>query len=91
MRINSFTQPAAAMSDVAAKVRNIVAQHLGVDAKRVSDEARFHKDLGVDWLDRLELVMVVEDQFGVEIQDDVVDRIDAVGDLIRCIEAHPLH
>ena len=92
MTISSFTQQAAAMNeDVAAKVRNLIAEHLGVEAKRVSDDARFLKDLGADWLDRLELVIVIEDRFGIEIADDAVDRMQAVGDLIRFVEARPLH
>ena len=44
-------------------VRILVANHLGVSIGRVTDEAHFTNDLGADWLDRLELMMVVEDQF----------------------------
>jgi acyl carrier protein len=92
MRISSFVPPAKpANENVATKVRNLIAEHLGVDAKRVSNEAHFLKDLGVDWLDRLELVMVIEDRFGVEIEDAVIDRIEAVGDLIHVVEAQPPH
>jgi acyl carrier protein len=69
-------------------VRTLIADHLGVDVKRVTDEAHFADDLGADWLDRLELMIVIEDQFvDVEITDDDVDRIDVVGDLIRHIES----
>src|SRR5262245_49034740 len=68
-------------------VRTLVANHLGVSVCRVTDEAHFTNDLGADWLDHLELMMMVEDQFpGVEIADDEVDRIQVVGDLIRFIE-----
>jgi acyl carrier protein len=68
-------------------VRTLIADHLGVDVKRVTDEAHFTEDLGADWLDRLELIIVIEDRFdGVEITDDDVDQIDVVGDLIRYIE-----
>ena len=68
-------------------VRTLVANYLGVSVC-VTDEAHFTNDLGADWLDRLELMMVVEDQFaGVEITDDDVDQIEVVGDLIRLIEA----
>ena len=67
-------------------VRTIIANHLGVDVKRVTDEAHFTYDLGAGWLDRLELMIVIEDQFPtVEITDDDVDQIDVVGDLIRHI------
>ena len=68
-------------------VRTLIADHLGVSIGRVTDEAHFTDDLGADWLDRLELVMVIEDQFaGVEITDADVDQIEVVGDLIRYIE-----
>ena len=70
----------------AKDVRTIIANHLGVDVKRVTDEAHFTDDLGADCLDRLELMIVIEDQFpAVEITDDDVDQIDVVGDLIRHI------
>jgi acyl carrier protein len=68
-------------------VRTLIAHHLGVDVKRVIDEAHFADDLSADWLDRLELMIVIEDQFaGVEITDENVDQIEVVGDLIRHIE-----
>jgi acyl carrier protein len=69
-------------------VRTLIANHLGISVGRVTDQAHFTNDLGADWLDRLELMMAVEDQFaGVEITDEVVDQIAVVGDLIRHIEA----
>jgi acyl carrier protein len=86
MSTSSFMQPATAIN-----VRNLIAEQLGVDAKRVSDEAHFLNDLGADWLDRLELMIVIEDHYGIEIADDVVDKIVAVGDLMRFIEAHGHH
>lgn len=68
-------------------VRTLIANHLGVDIDRVTDEAHLTDDLGADWLDRLELMIAIEDQFAdVEITDDDVDQIDVVGDLIRHIE-----
>jgi len=69
------------------KVRSVIAEHLGIDAERLTDEARF-RDLGADWLDRLELMIAIEDQVaGFEIDDVVVDQIDTIGDLIRVIES----
>jgi acyl carrier protein len=68
-------------------VRTLIADHLGVSVRRVTDDAHLTDDLGADWLDRLDLMIAVEDQFaGVEITDDDVDRIEVVGDLIRHIE-----
>src|SRR5262249_13940185 len=68
-------------------VRTLVAKHIGVSVDRITDEAHFTNDLRRDWLDPLELMMVVEDQFaGVEITGADVDRIKVVRDLIRHIE-----
>ena len=77
------------MSDrLAAQVRSVIAEHFGIDANRLTNEARFREDLGADWLDRLELVIAIEDQLaGIEIDDVVVDRIDTVGDLVQVIES----
>jgi len=80
------TKPISAAS-VISDVRTLIASHLGVRVSRVTDEAHFTKDLGADWLDRLDLMMAVEDQFaGVEITDAEADRIELVSDLIRHIE-----
>ena len=68
-------------------VRTLIANQLGVDVKRVTDEAHFTDDLGADWLDRLELMIVIEDQFAdIVITDEDVDQIEVVGDLIRHIK-----
>jgi acyl carrier protein len=68
-------------------VRALIAEHLGVDIARVTDEAHLSDDLGADWLDRLELMIAIEDQFtDVEITDDDADQLNVVGDLIRHIE-----
>jgi acyl carrier protein len=85
----SSKQETKAMHQIstANDVRTIIAKHLGVEVKRVTDEARFTYDLGADWLDRLELMIVIEDQFpAVEITDEDVDRIEVVGDLIHHIK-----
>ena len=82
-------EPATAMKDGlgSSKLRAVIAQHLGVGIERVTDDAHFADDFGADWLDRVELVIAIEDQFvGVEITDDDVDQIHVVGDLIRCVE-----
>ncbi len=74
-------------SNINIKVRKIIAAHLGVDPTRVTDEARFRDDLGADWLDRLEVIIAIEDQVaGFGMADVVVEQIDTVGDLMRAIE-----
>jgi acyl carrier protein len=71
----------------AKDVRTLIAHQLGVDVNRVTDEAHFADDLGADWLDRLELMIVIEDRFvDVVITDEDVDQIEVVGDLIRHID-----
>jgi acyl carrier protein len=74
------------MSDVAERVKKIVIQHLGVDAEKVVDNADFIDDLGADSLDRVELVMAFEEEFGVEIPDDAAESIVTVGDAARFVE-----
>src|SRR5262249_48488129 len=72
---------ATTMRDVLASndVRNLIANQLGVDVKRVADEAHFTDDLGADWLDRLELMIVIEDRFAdVVITDEDVDQLEGV-------------
>jgi acyl carrier protein len=85
--LTSSDQATAIAAFAANDVRILIANHLGVSVGRVTDDAHLTHDLGADWLDRLELMVAVEDQFvGVEITDDAVDRIEVVGDLIRHIE-----
>jgi acyl carrier protein len=76
-------------NDLSVKVREIVAGHFGVDPVCLTDEARFRNDLGADWLDRLEVLIAIEDQIsGFEIADVVADQIETLGDLLRVIERH---
>ncbi len=86
---NHRGQKTTVMREVLASndVRTLIAKQLGVDVKRVTDEAHFTDDLGADWLDRLELMIVIEDRFAdVVITDEEVDQLEVVGDLIRHIE-----
>lgn len=89
MTISSSAQHATATNEgVAMKIRSLVAEHLGVDTERVSDDARFVNDLGADWLDCLELLIAIEDDFSIEFADDEIERVVAVADLVRFVEAH---
>ena len=72
--------------DVASKVKKIVADHLGIDDTKVTDEASFIDDLGADSLDTVELVMAFEEEFGSEISDSEAEKILTVGDAIKFIE-----
>ena len=72
--------------DVAGKVKKIVADHLGIDEVKVTEEASFIDDLGADSLDTVELVMAFEEEFGSEISDSDAEKILTVGDAIKFIE-----
>ena len=75
------------MSDVADRVKKIVAEHLGVDEGKVVETASFIDDLGADSLDTVELVMAFEEEFGAEISDSEAEKILTVGDAIKFIES----
>jgi acyl carrier protein len=69
-------------------VRTLVAKQLRVDIEFVTSETHFMNDLGADLLDRVELMLAIEDQFaGVEITDDDVEQIQVVGDLVQHLNA----
>ena len=68
------------------KLRVLIAEHLEVDVRLVTDDAHLSRDLRADWLDRLELIILVEEIAGVEITDNEADRIEVVGDLIHYID-----
>ncbi|TPH40290.1 acyl carrier protein [Helicobacter pylori] len=63
-----------------------MAEQLEIDVSQVTPEAKFVKDLGVDSLDVLELIMALEERFGVEISDEQAEKIVNVGDVMRYIE-----
>jgi len=73
------------MSEVAVRVKKIVAEHLGVEEEKVTENASFIDDLGADSLDTVELVMAFEEEFGCEIPDDSAEKILSVKDAIDFI------
>ena len=72
---------------VADRVRAIIAEQLGVKLEEVTDAASFIEDLGADSLDTVELVMALEEEFGIEIPDEDAEKMTNVGDAIKYIEA----
>jgi acyl carrier protein len=76
------------MSDAAAKVKEIIANELGVEIEKVTDAASFVEDLGADSLDTVELVMAFEEEFSVEIPDEDAEKMQTVGDAIRYLAEH---
>ncbi len=72
--------------DILEKVKAVVADKLGVEPEKVVPEASFIDDLGADSLDIVELVMGLEDEFGLEISDEEAENIRTVGDAIKFIQ-----
>ena len=73
--------------DISNTVKKMVADHLGVDELKVTEEANFVDDLGADSLDTVELVMAFEEEFGSEISDSEAEKILTVGDAIKFIQS----
>lgn len=76
------------MSTVFDRVKTRVGHQLGVEEDTITRESSFVEDLGADSLDVVELVMALEEEFGVEIPDDQAEKIVTVGDAVKYIEAH---
>ncbi len=67
-------------------VRNIIIEKLGVEEKQITDDARFIEDLGADSLDTVEIVMALEEKFGIEVPDEEAEKLTTVGASIKYIE-----
>ncbi len=70
------------MAEIAAKVRKIIVDKLGVDESEVTNEASFTNDLGADSLDTVELIMEFEKEFDIAIPDEQAEKIETVGDAV---------
>jgi acyl carrier protein len=70
------------------KVKKIIIDQLGVDEAEVTPEAKFIDDLGADSLDTVELVMALEEEFGIEIPDEDAEKIATVQDAVAYIRDH---
>ncbi len=67
-------------------IQAVIAEQLEIDVSQVTPEAEFVKDLGVDSLDVVELIMALEEKFGIEIPDEQAEKIVNVGDVMRYIK-----
>ncbi len=76
------------MASIAERVKQIVAEQLGVDEDQVTGEASFMEDLGADSLDTVELVMALEEEFDIEISDEDAEKIQTVQDAVDYISEH---
>jgi acyl carrier protein len=75
------------MSEIEAKVKKIIEEKLSVNADQITNEARFAEDLKADSLDTVELVMALEDEFGLDIPDEEAEKIKTVQNAIDYISA----
>jgi len=75
--------------ELEARLKKIVAEQLGVDESKIEPAARFSEDLNADSLDLVEMIMSLEEEFGVEIPDEEAEKILTVGDAMNFIETHP--
>ena len=73
---------------IEARVKEIIVNELGVEAEKVTAEASFVEDLGADSLDTVELVMALEEAFGIEIPDEDAEKIKTIGDTISYVMSH---
>ncbi|GAB4437104.1 MAG: acyl carrier protein [Turneriella sp.] len=78
----------ASTEEIMGKVKKIIAEQLGVDEGEITNESHFIDDLGADSLDTVELVMALEEEFGIEIPDEDAEKIQTVGDVQKYIEEH---
>ena len=76
------------MSDkpIEQRVKDIIVEQLGVKPDQVTPQAKFIEDLGADSLDTVELVMALEEEFGIEVPDEQAEKLQSVGDVIKYVE-----
>jgi len=74
-------------SDIENKIRELIAKQLELPISRITDDKKFIEDLDADSLDTVEIIIVIEDEFNIEINDDNAEQIITVGDAIRQLKA----
>ena len=79
---------AASREEIYEQVKNVLVEQLGVDEGEITEEANFQEDLDADSLDLVELIMELEDQFGVKISDEDAQGIQTVGQAVEYISSH---